>query len=47
MLSYGNRRIVERRLKENVDRIEQESKSVELATLDYLKCLDKDLEKVL
>ena len=42
MLSYGNRRSVERRLKENVDLIEQEYKLVELVILVYSKCLDKD-----
>ena len=35
MLSYGNRRLVEKRLKENVGLIEQEFKLVELAILAY------------
>ena len=35
MLSYGNRKLVERRLKENVDLTELESKLVVLVTLVY------------
>ena len=42
MLNFGNRRQVERKLKDNVDLTEQGSKSEELVILDYLKCQDKD-----
>ena len=47
MQSYGNRRMVERRLKENAGQIEQEYRLVELVILVRLKCQDKDFGKVL
>ena len=42
MLNFNNRRQVERKLKENVETIEQGYKLVELVISDYLKCQDKD-----
>ena len=42
MLSYGNRKLVERRLKKNVDQIELEFKLAEYSNFGLLKCHDKD-----
>ena len=42
MMNFGNRRLIERKLKENVEMIELEFKLEELVVLVYLKCHVKD-----
>ena len=42
MLSFNNKKLVERRLKRDVGKIGLEFRLVELVILVYLKCLGKD-----